>query len=115
MLAMFPLRFRYHVISCQEFESIFNKNSAILDAPLEVFDEMDVEPLAPGTTRREMPVFMLDVAACPGGVVPLHIFEMRYRQVGQLLVIAVVAVALVVLVAVVLFLLLQVLLLLSLP
>lgn len=27
-----------------------------------------------------MPVFMLDVSACPGGVVPLHIFEMRYRQ-----------------------------------
>ncbi len=26
---------------------------------------------------------MLDVAACPGGVVPLHIFEMRYRQVSR--------------------------------
>ncbi|CAM9268140.1 unnamed protein product [Ascophyllum nodosum] len=25
-------------------------------------------------------MFMLDVAACPGGVAPLHIFEMRYRQ-----------------------------------
>ncbi|CAM9251051.1 unnamed protein product [Laminaria digitata] len=36
--------------------------------------------MTPGSTRTEMPVFMLDVSACPGGVVPLHIFEMRYRQ-----------------------------------
>ncbi|CAN0481554.1 unnamed protein product, partial [Scytosiphon promiscuus] len=37
--------------------------------------------MTPGSTRTEMPVFILDVSACPGGVVPLHIFEMRYRQV----------------------------------
>eukprot|EP00904_Undaria_pinnatifida_P001042 jgi/Undpi1/10939/HiC_scaffold_3.g01465.m1 len=62
------------------FESIFDKNAAVLDLPLEVFDEDRVEPMTPGSTRTEMPVFMLDVSACPGGVVPLHIFEMRYRQ-----------------------------------
>eukprot|EP00752_Nemacystus_decipiens_P009077 g8104.t2 len=64
----------------REFESIFDKNSAILDVPLETFDESNVEPLMPGSVRTEIPVFMLDVSACPGGVVPLHIFEMRYRQ-----------------------------------
>lgn len=64
------------------FESIFDKNAAVLDLPLEVFDEDRVEPMTPGSTRTEMPVFMLDVSACPGGVVPLHIFEMRYRQVS---------------------------------
>lgn len=65
----------------REFESIFDKNSAILDVPLETFDESDVGPLMPGSVKTEIPVFMLDVSACPGGVVPLHIFEMRYRQV----------------------------------
>lgn len=55
----------------------------MLDVPLELFEEGRIEPLLPGSTRTEMPVFMLDVAACPGGVVPLHIFEMRYRQVGR--------------------------------
>lgn len=69
-----------HQTKKREFESIFDKNSAILDVPLETFDESDVEPLMPGSVRTELPVFMLDVAACPGGVVPLHIFEMRYRQ-----------------------------------
>ena len=63
------------------FESIFDKNAAVLDLPLELFDEDRVEPTTPGSTRTELPVFMLDVSACPGGVVPLHIFEMRYRQV----------------------------------
>lgn len=63
------------------FESIFDKNAAVLDLPLELFDEDRAEPMTPGSTRTEMPVFMLDVSACPGGVVPLHIFEMRYRQV----------------------------------
>lgn len=76
----------YPVLSCQrEFESIFDKNSAILDVPLETFDESNVEPLMPGSVRTEIPVFMLDVSACPGGVVPLHIFEMRYRQVSVVL------------------------------
>ncbi|CAN0259910.1 unnamed protein product [Ectocarpus sp. 6 AP-2014] len=64
----------------REFDSIFDKNSAILDVPLETFDESRVEPLMPGSTKTELPVFMLDMSACPGGVVPLHIFEMRYRQ-----------------------------------
>lgn len=69
--------------SRQAFESIFDKNSAILDVPLELFDENRPDPTVPGSTQTEMPVFMLDVAACPGGVVPLHIFEMRYRQVRR--------------------------------
>ncbi|CAN0123965.1 unnamed protein product [Ascophyllum nodosum] len=61
-------------------DSTAGKDPSILDVPLELFDEDRVESLRPGSERREMPVFMLDVAACPGGVVPLHIFEMRYRQ-----------------------------------
>lgn len=69
-----------HGTKQREFDSIFDKNSAILDVPLETFDESRVEPLMPGSTKTELPVFMLDMSACPGGVVPLHIFEMRYRQ-----------------------------------
>lgn len=67
-----------------DFESVFDKNAALLDVPLEVFDEFHVEQPAAGSKVAEMPIFMLDLAVCPGGVVPLHIFEMRYRQVRSL-------------------------------
>ncbi|CAN0205900.1 unnamed protein product [Discosporangium mesarthrocarpum] len=37
--------------------------------------------LVPGAPlQAEMPIFVLELAVCPGGMVPLHIFEMRYRQ-----------------------------------
>lgn len=74
-----------HTPHPQDMENDPNEGLSILDVPLELFNEDKVEPLKPGSERRELPVFMLDVAACPGGVVPLHIFEMRYRQVSVLL------------------------------
>lgn len=64
----------------EAFESIFDKNAAILDVPLEMYDSSNVDLPTVGSKIVEMPVFMLDLAVCPGGVVPLHIFEMRYRQ-----------------------------------
>lgn len=65
------------------YDNIFNKDMGILDVPLELYDELNVELPSVGSKIVEMPIFMLDLAVCPGGVVPLHIFEMRYRQVRK--------------------------------
>lgn len=62
-------------------ESMFGKEMQVLNVPLEVFDARNVELPKQGATVVEMPIFRLDLAVCPGGMVPLHIFEMRYRQV----------------------------------
>lgn len=67
----------------EDFESIFDKNAKVLDVPLELFDASNVDLPRVGSKIVEMPIFMLDLAVCPGGVVPLHIFEMRYRQVRR--------------------------------
>ena len=61
----------------QGLDGTAGKEPLVLDVPVELFNEERMGPSRPDSERRELPVFMLDLAACPDGDVALHIFEMR--------------------------------------
>lgn len=51
-------------------------------ADIEYFEPLtrEDEPSGPGAITRELPLFPLNLVTCPHGKMPLHIFELRYRQ-----------------------------------
>ncbi|KAG5188366.1 PUA-like domain-containing protein [Tribonema minus] len=55
--------------------------AALEDTQVSYFTPLSREDTpSPGAKTRELPIFPLSLVTCPNGKCPLHIFEMRYRQ-----------------------------------
>eukprot|EP00638_Chattonella_subsalsa_P000826 CAMPEP_0117744756 /NCGR_PEP_ID=MMETSP0947-20121206/6953_1 /TAXON_ID=44440 /ORGANISM="Chattonella subsalsa, Strain CCMP2191" /LENGTH=309 /DNA_ID=CAMNT_0005561775 /DNA_START=102 /DNA_END=1031 /DNA_ORIENTATION=+ len=69
---------RYPILNSRKFTSL----KMFENSEIEYFDPtIPVDPItASKSTVRELPIFPLNLVAIPTAMCPLHIFEMRYRQ-----------------------------------